>query len=218
MIEDEVPIPRFKESLGAVIHANPEIVRDRRHLNLLRLVFKGHSEVDLSPFDSLSPEEILHFSRLLAKDTSSNISLSLPDLEHSLTSEDIRTLLRENRWITELHVGQSKTAELEAILEGINGSRVERFSSPEMYSRSFFNATPEWLQGYEVRDGRMQTKPWQFPVPPLRRPEQFPVVQLVIACENGDKRRRRRLAESFPEEVDSMIWRSCGDDWVRLVM
>lgn len=150
---------------------------------MLRLVLEGNHEVDLSPFDSLSSEQILDFSRLLAKDASSRIKLSLPDLENSLTAEDMRTLLRESERISELRIGQHRIAKLQDAVDAISGSRVDRFTSSEMYLRGFFKATQEWLHDYRyASDGRgLRPKLWQPPLPELPRAEQCPIVQLVLA-------------------------------------
>lgn len=109
-------------------------------------------------------------------------SLILPDFE-DLTASNLHKLL-SNGLIDELRVGLHQAGSLEDFVNAIDGTSVVSFTTPELYSRSFAPLDDDAMHREVIELKRPWTAwKWKSSVPPLPRPRQFPINQLVfVGC------------------------------------
>lgn len=146
---------------------------------LLGHIYKSAAVVDLSSFWLLSFDDILAVIETVAG-SEHGFCLFLPNLE-DLTASNFRKLLSSG-FIRELRVGKHQVGDLGQFLHSINGTSVTSFNEPELYSRSFARVKTRFASALEeAMEFRYGCGPWISPVPPLPRPKQFPITQLVFA-------------------------------------
>lgn len=178
------PVPGFTKSLRTYIYAHPEVVHGRTASFLLGHVLKRCTLIDLHSFSLLSFEDLMTVVDIIAAD-GNKFSLTLPDLE-DLTVSNLHRLL-SNGLIDELHVGLHQAGSLGDFVNAIDGTSVTKFTTPELYSRSFapLGDSPEAVRREIINFKRPWTA-WKCSVPPLPRPRQFPISQLVFVAWPAD--------------------------------
>lgn len=168
LLAEAEQVPGFTESLRTYLRADPAKVEGEPVSILLGHVHRGCAIVDLSPFWLLSFENVLSIVEVVAKGGHA-FSLALPDLE-DLIFTGLNRLLSSGL-VCELRVGKHRIGDLGQFVAAIDGTSVMSFNVPDLYSRG--------LARVDYPSIRMR-KPWESPVPPLPRPKQFPITQLLF--------------------------------------